>query len=167
MRDFFSDIWDGVTPYWDAFALKMKEWGVTGTIISAWTRVKNFFIQITNGIIDAWNRVKNFFLQIWNTISPIIDKITKPLSNLWDGAKSGVQKISNLLNPQKNTSTQLKIPRELKPANSNVTRNQNNNFTINIQTDKNDNPDAIANKVMNRVSDYSKTFLYDEVAEAI
>lgn len=167
VRDFFSDIWDGVTPYWDAFALKMKEWGVTGTIISAWTRVKNFFIQITNGIIDAWNRVKNFFLQIWNTISPIIDKITKPLSNLWDGAKSGVQKISNLLNPQKNTSTQLKIPRELKPANSNVTRNQNNNFTINIQTDKNDNPDAIANKVMNRVSDYSKTFLYDEVAEAI
>ncbi len=167
VRDFFSGIWDGVTPYWDAFALKMKEWGVTGTIISAWTRVKNFFIQITNGIIDAWTRVKNFFLQIWNTISPIIDKITKPLSNLWDGAKSGVQKIWNLYNPKKNTSTQLKVPRELKPANSNVTRNQNNNFTINIQAARNDNSEEVADKVMNRVKDYSKTFLYDEATEAI
>ena len=167
VKDFFSDIWDAVTPYWDAFALKMKEWGVTDTIIAAWTQVKNFFIQITNGIIDAWTRVKNFFLQIWGKISPIIDKITKPLSNLWSGAKSGVKKIGDLFSSKKTTSTQLKIPREIKPANSNVTRNQNNNFTINIQTVKNDNPDEIANKVMNRVSDYSETFLYDEVAEAI
>lgn len=187
VKAFLLKIWEPIEPYWSAFKELMDKYGITENITKAWSSVQNFFsdiwgkvtpywdkfsskmkeLGITDGIIAAWNRVKNFFLQIWNKISPIIDKITKPLSNLWDGAKSGVQKIRNLLNPQKNTSTQLKIPRELKPANSNVTRNQNNNFTINIQTAKNDNPDAIANKVMNRVNDYSKTFLYDEVAEAI
>ena len=149
VKDFFSSIWNEVTPYWDKFKSKAGELG------------------ITDGIINAWTRVKNFFLQIWNKISPIIDKITKPLSNLWDGAKSGIQKIGNLFSSSKSPSPQLKIPREIKPANSNITRNQSNNFSITINANKNDNPEMIANKVMNRVSDYSKTFLYDEVAEAI
>ncbi len=149
VKDFFSSIWNEVTPYWDKFKSKAGELG------------------ITDGIINAWTKVKNFFLQIWNKISPIIDKITKPLSNLWDGAKSSVQKIGNLFSSSKSSSPQLKIPREIKPANSNITRNQSNNFSITINANKNDNPEMIANKVMNRVSDYSKTFLYDEVAEAI
>lgn len=81
---------------------------------------------------------------------------------MFDKLKSWLPKISG-----KKTPTQLKIPRELKPANSNVTRNQNNNFSITINAAKNDNPETIADKVMNRAGDYSKTFLYDEAAEAI
>ncbi len=167
VKTYLMKIWKPIEPHWEAFSLKMKELGVTDQIIASWTQVKNFFIQITNEIIDAWNRVQNFFLQIWNKISPIIDNITKPLSTLWSGAKSGIQKIGGLFTGSKAPSSQLKIPRELKPANSNVTRNQNNSFSITINAAKNDNAEAIANKVMNRVSDYSRTFLYDEVAEAI
>lgn len=187
VKAFLLKIWEPIEPYWNAFKEVMDKYGATENITKAWSSVQNFFsdiwgkvtpywdkfsskikeLGITDGIIAAWNRVKDFFLQIWNKISPIIDKITKPLSNLWNGAKSGIQKIKNVFGSPKSDSSKLKIPNELKPVNSNVTRNQNNNFSITINANKNDNPEAIANKVMNRVSDYSKTFLYDEVAEAI
>lgn len=187
VKAFLMKLWEPIEPYWNAFKEVMDKYGVTENITKAWSSVQNFFsdiwgkvtpywneftakikeLGVTGGIIAAWTKVKNFFLQIWNKISPIIDKITKPLSNLWDGAKSSVQKIGNLFSSSKSSSPQLKIPREIKPANSNITRNQSNNFSITINSNKNDNPEMIANKVMNRVSDYSKTFLYDEVAEAI
>ena len=91
-----------------------------------------------------------------------MESFFKPSLEMLDKLKGWLPKIGG-----EKTSPQLKIPRELKPANSNVTRNQNNNFSITINAAKNGNPEAIANKVVNRVGDYSKTFLYDEVAEAI
>lgn len=186
MKNFFLKIWDGVEPYWNAFKSIMDEYGITDGIVSAWTTVKEFFgsiwdsvspywdafankmkeWEIVDGIISAWTRVKDFFLKIWNSVSPIIDKIVKPISSLWDGAKSGLQKVGSLFQSDKTTTSALKIPQGMKPANS-VTRNQHNNFSITINANKNDSSETIANKVMNRVQDYSRTFLYDEVVEAI
>ena len=187
VKNFFLKIWDSVEPYWNSFKQLMDEYGITDGIVSAWTTVKEFFESIwdtvspywdafankmkewgvVDGIISAWTRVKDFFMQIWNSVSPIIDKIVKPLSGSWDGAKSGLQKIGSLFQADKTESTPaLKIPQGMKPANT-VTRNQNNNFSITINANKNDSSEAIANKVMNRVQDYSRTFLCDEVTEAI
>ncbi len=50
---------------------------------------------------------------------------------------------------------------------SEINRTQNNNFTINIQADKKDDAEKISQKVMSRVSDFSKTFLYDTVPEVL
>ena len=106
--------------------------------------------------------MKEYLKGFFDWIKGPLENFFKPTLEMFDKFKSWIPKISS---PK--TSTQLKIPTELKPANSNVTRNQNNNFSITINANKNDNSEAIANKVVNRVSDYSKTFLYDEAAEAI
>lgn len=124
------------------------------------------------GFIDAikqkWESLKNFFKGIFDCLLPIVDKITSPLKNLWSGAKQNLQKIGSLFSSDlKAVGSKMEITKDLKPSNSNITRNQSNNFSITINAAKNDNAEAIANKVMNRVQDYSKTFLFDEVGATI
>ena len=50
---------------------------------------------------------------------------------------------------------------------SEVNRTQNNNFNITINAAKNDDSESISDKVMNRISNFSKTFLYDPVPEVL
>lgn len=188
VQGFLGRIWEPIKPYWGSFKNKMDELGVTEAITNAWAEVQNFFSNIwrvvaphweafyakikelglVDGIIKAWNRVKEFFTKIWAGISPIIDKITSPLKILWSGAKQGLQKVGNLFSSDsKAVGSKIELTKNLKPANLNVTRNQSNNFEITINAAKNDNAEAIANRVVNRVSEYKKTFLFDEVGATI
>lgn len=114
------------------------------------------------GFIDAikqkWESLKDFFKWIFDYLSPIIDKISAPLSSLWEGTKNISSKIGNFFgNGRKSEVTKSKTLNlqglRKSVARPEVTRNQNNNFTINIQAAKNDNAESLANKVMNRVSD--------------
>lgn len=69
-------------------------------------------------------------------------------------------------NKKDNATQKLELPK-IEPMHSEINRTQNNNFTINIQVDKKDTAENISQKVMNRVSDFSKTFLYDPVPEVL
>ncbi len=144
VKNFFKNIWKDIAPSWDGFFKYVDALNVGEKIKSGWEKLKEY--------------LKGFF----DWIKGPLESFFKPSLEMLDKLKGWLPKIGG-----EKTSPQLKIPRELKPANSNVTRNQNNNFSITINANKNDNPEAIANKVVNRVSDYSKTFLYDEAAEAI
>lgn len=46
-------------------------------------------------------------------------------------------------------------------------KTQNNNFTITINGAKNDDAESLSKKVMDKVSTFGKTFLYDPVEGAI
>lgn len=144
VKNFFKNVWKDITPSWNDFLKYVDTLNVGEKIKSGWEKLKEY--------------LKGFF----DWIKGPLENFFKPTFEMFDKFKSWIPKISS-----QKTSTQLKIPTELKPANSNVTRNQNNNFSITINANKNDNSEMIANKVVNRVRDYSKTFLYDEAAEAI
>lgn len=188
VQGFLGRIWEPISPYWDSFKNKMDELGVTDFITKAWTPIKELFSAIWEepakawdvfvaklqelGFIDAikqkWESLKNFFKGIFDYLSPIIDKITSPLETLWSGAKQGLQRIGSLFGSNlKAVGSKMEITKDLKPSNSNITRNQSNNFSITINAAKNDNAEAIANRVVNRVSEYNKTFLFDEVGATI
>ena len=171
-----GDIWENVTAIIDRLYFGGN------SVIPAWESVKNFFKNIWKDIAPSWNgflkyvdvlnvgeKVKSGWEKLKEYLKGFFDWIQGPLKSFFKPSLEMLDKLKGWL-PKiggEKTSPQLKIPRELKPANSNVTRNQNNNFSITINAAKNDNPEAIANKVVNRVGDYSKTFLYDEAAEAI
>lgn len=172
----FGDVWENIS------AIVDKLYFGGDSVIPAWESVKNFFKNIWKDIAPSWNgflkyvdalnvgekiksgweKLKEYLKSFFDWIKGPLESFFKPTLEMFEKLKGWIPKISS---PK--ISSQLKIPTELKPADSNVTRNQNNNFSITINANKNDNPEAIANKVVNRVSDYSKTFLYDEVAEAI
>lgn len=185
LQKFLRKIWEPIRPYWDSFKKTMDEFCITDFIINAWTPVKelfsnlwdratrswNLFIAKLQGFIDIikqkWESLKSFFKGIFDYLSPIIDKITSPLAGLWKGTKPIFSKIGNFFSGEKpKASSQLQIP-NLKNLKSDITRNQNNNFNITVNALKNDNAESIPQKVVSRISDYSRTFLYDEVAEAI
>ncbi len=63
------------------------------------------------------------------------------------------------------TSSRLRMP-DLKNLKPEVTRNQNNSFNITVNASKNDNAESISQKVVSKISDYSRTFLYDEAEVA-
>ena len=145
VANFLADIWKPVAPYWDAFIAKIKQFAFVDDIIKAWERVKTFF--------------KGFF----DYLTPLWDKF----SNIFSSDGGIVSKFKNTFGfGEEKKSLTLNIPKVSNPQ-SEITRNQNNNFAITINAAKNDDSESIANKVMNRVSDFSKTFLYDEATEVI
>ena len=187
VKSFLMEIWKPIEPYWNSFKTTMDKLGVTDAIVNGWATVQDFFsdiwktvtpywdefllklnkLGVTDGIIAAWNKVKDILKSVWNEISPVIDAVTKPLSNIWNSAKNGIKTIGNLFNSGDKASSGIQISKDIRPANASVNRNQNNNFSITINANKNDNAESLANKVVDRVSNYSKTFLYDEATVAI
>lgn len=185
VQKFLRKIWESVKPHWDSFKKIINQLSITEPILKAWTSVKEFFSTLWDGATRSWNlfiaklqgfidiikqkweSLKSFFKGIFDYLSPIIDKITSPLAGFWEGAKGISSKIGNFFGGNRSSATpQLKIP-ELKNLKSDINRNQNNNFNITVNALKNDNAESISQKVVSRISDYSRTFLYDEVAEAI
>ena len=184
IKEFFANIWKPVEPYWNSFKEKMDKLGVTEKITLAWNSIKNLFMNIwseispvwdtflekinslgiVEPILSAWEKVKSFFKDFLNMITPMWDKVTSPISDLFSNAKNMVSNI--FFKKEQSTPERLKIP-EIKPAQSEITRNQSNNFNITINAVKSDDSETITNKVMNRVSDFSKTFLYDAVPEVL
>ncbi len=184
VQSYLQNIWSVVAPYWRSFKALMNELGITEPIVNAWNGVKSFFASIWKSvepgwnnflgkvkelgfvqyIIDAWNKLKTFFKNLWDDITPSFDSITKPLSNLWDRVKSIMPDFGN---SAKITATpgNLKLP-DVKQMAPNSTRTQNNNFTINVQAAKNDDAETLSKKVVNRVSEFSKAFLYDSAEVA-
>lgn len=181
VKEFLLNIWGPVKETWGVFKNKMDELGITDFIMNAWIRVRDFFANIWGAvsphfdafinkinqlgfvqkIVEAWKKVEEFFLQLWKDITPSVDKIIAPFTNLWGKIKGGMPNIGGLISGKTEPTLKLPNTKELTP---NMARNQNNNFSITINANKNDNSETIANKVMNRVQDYSKTFLFDEVA---
>lgn len=85
---------------------------------------------------------------------PIVEEVKK--SSFWDRFKFG--------SDEKASAPKLELPK-IEPAKPAVSRTQNNNFSINIQASNKDNAETISQKVMNRVSEYNKVFLYDAPQE--
>ena len=149
VQNFFAKIWDTIAPIWDSFIEKINSFA------------------ITQKIIDAWEAVKNFFKKFFDELTPLWNKFTAPISNLFSGAKKIVSKVGSALGfSDSKTETTLKIP-EMKQMAPEISREQNNNFNITINAAKNDDSETISNKVMNRISNFSKTFLYDPVPEVL
>ena len=149
IKTFFSNIWNDVKPKFDAFLAKIHELQLTDKIIKAWEKVKRFFSNLIDKLTPAWNKL----------ISPITSLFGKE------------QSISKILTPSKSlelSSTNNKLP-DISDLKTNVSgnRSQHNNFSITINAAKNDDSEAIANKVVNRVSDFGKAFLYDPVPEVL
>lgn len=150
------------------------------TVIPAWEAVKKFFADFWSGPIkkfedwvnkilgagvvekikEQWNGLKNFFLDLWRQVTPNFSEWFSPLGDVWNRIKSFVPgfEASKAENSSKLKLSNLEAPR------INSGRKQNNNFAITINGTKNDDAESLANKVMNRVSDYNKTFLFDEVS---
>ena len=184
VQSYLQNIWSVVEPYWRSFKALMNELGITEPIVNAWNGVKSFFASIWKSvepglnnfinkikelsfvqyIIDAWNKLKTFFKNLWNDITPSFDSITKPLSGLWDKVKSIIPDFGNSAKITA-ASGNLKLP-DVKQMAPNSTRTQNNNFTINVQAAKNDDAETLSKKVVNRVSEFSKAFLYDSAEVA-
>ena len=188
VQKFLSKIWEPIEPYWNAFRDLMKELGVTDFILNAWEPAKNFFASIWDcasvswekftaklqelGVLKSikkrWEDLKNFFKGIFDSLSPVIEKITAPLSGLWEGAKNIASGIGNFFGGAKTAapSNKLQAP-QFKQLNPDVTKNQNNNFSITVNATRADDVESISRKVASRISDYSKTFLFDDAAGAL
>ena len=149
IKDLFTNLWNRVSPVWDKFIEKINALGIVDPVLKAWEKLKSFF--------------KGFF----DKITPLWNKFTAPVSNLFNGVKSAVSRIKGLFSKEESLpKAKLKMP-EMKQMPSETLRNQNNNFNITINAVKNDDSESITNKVINRVSEYSKTFLYDPVSEVL
>ncbi len=187
VQKFFSDIWSTVEPHWNNFKKIIDDLVVTEKINLAWNAIKDLFTNLWNrvspvwdkfiekinalGIVDpvlkAWEKLKSFFKGFFDEITPLWNKFTAPVSNLFNGVKSAVSRIKGLFSKEESLpKAKLKMP-EMKQMPSETLRNQNNNFNITINAVKNDDSESITNKVINRVSEYSKTFLYDPVSEVL
>ena len=187
VQKFLGKIWEPIEPYWNAFKDLMKDLGVTDFILSAWEPVKNFFATIWSGASAAWEKftaklqelgvlesirkkweaLKNFFKGIFDSLSPVIEKITAPLSRLWEGAKSIASGIGNFFSREKTAApSKLQAP-QFKQLNPDITKNQNNNFNITVNATRADDAESISRKVADRISDYSKTFLFDDAVGAL
>lgn len=187
VQKFFLNIWAAVEPHWNKFKKIMDDLGITEKITAAWSSIQNLFLNlwsevspiwnqfiekidklgIVDHILNAWEKLKDFFKGFFDEIAPLWNKFTMPISNLFDGAKNTISKIGSIFSKNESQlSAKLKMP-ELKSTSPEVTRNQNNSFNITINATKNDDSESITNKVINRVSDFSKTFLYDAVPEVL
>ena len=185
VKEYLQNIWNAVAPYWDSFKDTMDRLGITAHISNAWSSLQKFFgeiwkdiapaldpflkkmeqLGVTQYIIDAWNKLKNFFTGLWDNLSTGFDTVVKPLSSLWDKFKGtfGFETKTEIAAAKGD----LKLPdvKNLAPVHSPKT--QNNNFTITINGAKNDDAESLSKKVMDKVSTFGKTFLYDPVEGAI
>ena len=187
VQKIFSDIWSAAEPHWNNFKKIINNLGVTEKINVAWNAVKDLFTNLWKGVspvwdkfiekikvlgivdpvLKAWGKLKSFFKGCFDEITPLWNKFTTPVSNLFNGVKSAVSRIKGLFSKEESLpKAKLKMP-EMKQMPSETLRNQNNNFNITINAVKNDDSESITNKVMNRVSEFSKTFLYDPVSEVL
>ena len=162
-----------------------ENWGHIGE------RISNFFTNLYNGVANFFKEIWNWCEKIGNFIGGFLDTVGtlgKVFGGVLKNVSSGIKKFIlgedvkipivekikessfwkkfSFENKKDNATQKLELP-EIEPRHSEINRTQNNNFTINIQADKKDNAETISQKVMNRVSDFSKTFLYDPVPEVL
>lgn len=186
VQKYLQSIWTVVEPYWLQFKSVMDSLGVTQFVTESWSKVQSFFSSIwsivtphfnaflakikelgfVDKIISAWNRLKSFFAKLWTEITPNFNAILKPIDGLWSKIKGLMPNVGGLVSGKSTSTAILKIP-DVKSMKPQVNRNQNNNFTINIQAAKGDNAESLSQKVMDKVSAFSKTFLYDPVEGVI
>lgn len=153
VKQFLQNIWTPIEPYWLKFKSIMDSIGVTDFIIAAWTRVQTFLSSIWNSVAvhfnsiqKKWNSLVSGFKNVFNFSGIKLPKI----GNLF---ASGSSKLSEKVSEIRKTSSQA------------ISKNQNNNFNIIINGAKNDDAESLSQKVMSKVSAFSKTFLYDEATE--
>ena len=154
VKQFLQNIWTPVEPYWIKFKSIIDSIGVTDFIISSWSRVQTFLSSIWDSVAvhfdsiqEKWNSLVSGFKNVFNFAGIKLPKI----GNLF---KSGSSKLSEKVSEIRKTSSQA------------INKNQNNNFSITINGSKNDDAESLSQKVMRKVSAFSKTFLYDEATEA-
>ena len=184
VQSHLQNIWTVVEPHWQSFKTLMDKLGITAPIMNAWNSVKSFFTSIWESvepgwnnfiskikelsfvqqIINAWNQLKTFFKNLWDDITPNFEIITKPLSSLWNTVKNIMSEFGSSTKITARSGN-LKLPNITQMA-PNSSRTQNNNFTINVQAAKNDDAETLSKKVVNRVSEFSKAFLYDSAEVA-
>lgn len=155
VKQFLQNIWTPIEPYWLKFKSIMDSIGVTDFIIAAWTRVQTFLSSIWDSVAvhfdsiqEKWNSLVSGFKNVFNFSGIKLPKI----GNLF---ASGSSKLSEKVSEIRKTSS---------PA---INKNQNNNFSITINGTKNDDAESLSQKVMSKVSAFSKTFLYDEATEVV
>lgn len=190
VKQFLQNIWTVVEPYWIQFKSIMDSFGVTDFVISAWTQVQTFLYSLWNSVsikfdqfiqkisnvrivdefIKTWGKLKSFFISIFDSIQKKWDNFTSKFKNIFSFSGFKLPKIGNLFASDNSNQKGFRSLLSDKVANirssaSVPTRNQNNNFNITINGTKNDDAESISNKVMSKVSGFSKTFLYDEVVE--
>ena len=153
VKQFLQGIWTPIEPYW----LKFK------SIIDS--------IGVTDFIISSWTRVQTFLSSIWDSVSVQFDSIQKKWNSLVSGFKnvfnfSGIKlpKIGNLF-ASGSSKLSEKVSEIRKTSSQAISKNQNNSFNIIINGAKNDDAESLSQKVMSKVSAFSKTFLYDEATE--
>jgi phage-related tail protein len=153
VKQFLQGIWTTIEPYWLKFKSIMDSIGITDFIISSWTRVQTFLSSI------------------WDSVSVQFDSIQKKWNSLVSGFKnvfnfSGIKlpKIGNLFESDSSKLSE-KVSEIRKTSSQAISKNQNNNFSITINGAKNDDAESLSQKVMSKVSAFSKTFLYDEATE--
>ena len=154
-------------------------------------RISNFFTGLYNGVANLFEKIWSWCKTIGNFIGDFLDAVGtlgKVFGGVLKNVSSGIKKFVfgedvkipiveeikdssfwkkfSSDNKENNVTKKLELPK-IENMHPDISRTQNNNFTINIQTDKKDNAETISQKVMNRVSEYSKTFLYDAVPEAM
>jgi TP901 family phage tail tape measure protein len=184
VRSFFIGIWDGVKPYWLKFKAILDEYGVTDKIMAAWSSVRDFFeniwstavphwnsfigkiksLNIADKIMASWIKLKTFFTGIWDDIAPKWDALISPLSKIWDGAKSSVSGVGSLF---QTNEAKPSIASKLPPINSMraapVTKNQNVNVAVNVNTSKISDPREVAKQVSKEMKSFNWGYLFDPV----
>ncbi|MBR1733836.1 MAG: hypothetical protein IJ730_00040 [Alphaproteobacteria bacterium] len=162
-----------------------ENWGHIGE------RISNFFTDLYDGVANFFEKIWNWCKGIGDFIGGFLDTVGtlgKVFGSVLKNVSSGIKKFvlsedvkipvlekikeSSFLkkfssdNKKDNATKKLELPK-IEPMHSEINRTQNNNFNITINSAKNDDSESITNKVMNRVSDFSKTFLYDTVPEVM
>ncbi|MBR1734566.1 MAG: phage tail tape measure protein [Alphaproteobacteria bacterium] len=162
-----------------------ENWGHIGE------RISNFFTDLYNGVASFFEKIWNWCKGIGNFIGGFLDTVGtlgKVFGGVLKNVSSGIKKFVfgedvkipiveeikespfwkklSSDNKKENATKKLELPK-IEPMHSEINRTQNNNFNITINATKNDDSESITNKVMNRVSDFSKTFLYDIVPEVM
>ena len=127
-------------------------------------------VRIVDEFIKTWGKLKSFFISIFDSIQKKWDNFTSKFKNIFSFSGFKLPKIGNLFASDNSNQKGFRslLSDKVASIRSSVsvpTRNQNNNFNITINGTKNDDAESISNKVMSKVSGFSKTFLYDEVSE--
>lgn len=145
VQTFLSSFWNSASIQFDQFIRKISDVGICDTFIKTWIKIKSFFINIFDSIQKKWSSLVAGFKNVSNFSGIKLPKI----GNLF---ASGTSKLSEKVS-------------EIRKISTPTTRNQSNNFSITINGAKNEDAESLSQKVMNKVSAFSKTFLYDEATE--
>lgn len=147
VKKFFEGMWNGAAKKWEAFSTSMGK------------------ADVVKKIKEIWSKLGDFFMKLWDDVSPHFDEWLKPVTELWNKGKSWASGVIDGVFGGAEPSLQLPDTKQLSTASG--ARNQNNNFEITINANKGDNAESIAGKVMDKISNYSETFLFDMASEAI